>query len=357
VSRASSVVAVPARRASGGVGRLRLRPGPQGLQREHVSDIQRARMLAAMTLVAGEQDVGEATVAHVVERAGVSRRTFYELFTDIEQCLLKAIEDGIGRARARVLDAYDPAAPWAKRIRAGLIALLELFDEEPPLARLLIVESLARGQRTLQYRRQALEPLIAALEEGRKPGGSAGGPPALTGEALIGGALGLLHAHITSADPEPLLGLTNQLMSLIVLPYQGAGAARRELSRPAPSPTRRAVDGDGVLRSDPFKDAGMRLTYRTMRVLEAVAEQPGFSNKRIAEHAQISDQGQISKLLSRLERLGLVVNDGDGQSRGAPNAWTLTASGRQVTGRLHAHTQHPSGERRDPAPEVHRETA
>ena len=88
------------------------------------------------------------------------------------------------------------------------------------------------------------------------------------------------------------------------------------------------------LRSDPFKDAGMRLTYRTMRVLSAIAEHPGSSNRQVADLAGLSDQGQTSKLLARLERLGMIVNEGLGQSKGEPNAWMLTPAGLQVTSRI-----------------------
>lgn len=74
----------------------------------------------------------------------------------------------------------------------------------------------------------------------------------------------------------------------------------------------------------------MRLTYRTVRVLSAVAAHPGASNKAIGDASEIADQGQISKLLSRLERLGLIENAGAAAARGEPNAWTLTQHGWQV---------------------------
>ena len=67
-----------------------------------------------------------------------------------------------------------------------------------------------------------------------------------------------------------------------------------------------------------------------MRVLGAIAEHPGASNREIAERAGIVDQGQISKLLGRLAKLDLVVNRGEGQERGASNAWHLTGRGTQV---------------------------
>jgi hypothetical protein len=56
----------------------------------------------------------------------------------------------------------------------------------------------------------------------------------------------------------------------------------------------------------------------------------GPSNRRIADAAGVSDQGQISKLLARLEHLGLIANHGAGPARGEPNVWKLTAKGEQI---------------------------
>ena len=78
----------------------------------------------------------------------------------------------------------------------------------------------------------------------------------------------------------------------------------------------------------------MRLTYRTARVLEGVAERPGASNREVAERAGIHDPGQVSKLLARLERLGLLANTGEGHAKGEPNAWSLTPKGTRVVQRL-----------------------
>jgi DNA-binding MarR family transcriptional regulator len=73
------------------------------------------------------------------------------------------------------------------------------------------------------------------------------------------------------------------------------------------------------------------LTYRTVQVLRTIAELPAGSNREVAERAGIVDQGQISKILTRLEYQGLVVNrGGSGTARGTPNAWWLTERGEQL---------------------------
>jgi DNA-binding MarR family transcriptional regulator len=123
-----------------------------------------------------------------------------------------------------------------------------------------------------------------------------------------------------------LVGLLNPLMGMIVLPYLGARAARRELTRPVPPTRSRGVHAP---HRDLLDGLDMRLTYRTVRVLSALAAHPGSSNREVAQHAGITDQGQISKLLHRLCTLGLIHNAAP-DAKGHPNAWTLTPHGARI---------------------------
>jgi AcrR family transcriptional regulator len=302
-----------------------------GLGPERVIEIQRARLLAAMVEVNGEHGAGSVTVAHVVERAGVSRRTFYELFEDREDCFLAAFDEGVGRASRHVLDSYDSNARWAGTIRTALVALLSFLDVERGVGRLLIVGSPGAGTRALERRRQVLGQMVALIDEGRRESKAGDDLPGLTAEGIVGGVLSVLHARLLDPDGGSLLELTNPLMSTIVLPYRGSAAARRELRRPAPAapPAKRRS-----APADPLRDVEMRLTYRTVRVLTSVAALGGRgsypSNREIGLASGIQDQGQISKLLTRLAKLGLIENTGAGQARGAPNAWMLTGKGQEI---------------------------
>jgi AcrR family transcriptional regulator len=91
--------------SSRGVGVRRLRPGPSSLGSEEVAGIQRARLLDAMSALAVERGLNRVSVAHVLARARVSRRTFYEMFADREACFLAVYEDAVERAAARVVPA------------------------------------------------------------------------------------------------------------------------------------------------------------------------------------------------------------------------------------------------------------
>jgi AcrR family transcriptional regulator len=283
-------------------------------------------MIAAMIDVVSERTRAESTVAHVVARSGVSRRTFYEVFDDFEDCFVAALDQSIERAREYVLLDYDPEQRWRARIRTALVGLLEFLAEEPAMGRLCVVETLGAGTRIHERRMRVVEQLTAVVDEGRAEPKASKTLPPLTAEGVVGGVLSVLHARLIGDGGASLLDLTGPLMGMIVLPYLGPGVAHKESARSAPSPRKRPPAG----RKDPLRDLEMRLTYRTVRVLMAIAAAPGSSNRHVGAEAGIDDQGQISKLLSRLERLGLIENAGAGQVRGAPNAWMLTDRGREV---------------------------
>ncbi len=303
------------------------RPGSAGLPREHVSEIQRMRILAAMADVASERGAGSVTVAHVVARAGVSRRTFYDIFADREECFLAAFDEAIARIGTQVAAAYEAETAWRERMRAGLWALLVFLDEEPATAKLLVVESLAAGPRVLERRAVVMRALVRAVDEGRAAvPKKATQPPPLTAEGVVGAVQSVIHTRLCDADPKPLSGLLGELMGVIVLPYLGQASAQKELSKPAPKLQTKTSHA----QRDPLDGLDMRITYRTVRVLMVIAANPDASNRKIASEAGIGDQGQVSKLLARLEHLGLVYNRGIGPVKGAPNAWQLTARGRHV---------------------------
>jgi len=309
--------------------------------------MQRARLLGAA--VATVEDLGwsGATVARVTRRARVSRRTFYELFSNREDCLVAMLEDVVGGVREELARAGLEGLSWRERVRGGLLVILSFFDREPALARVCVVRSLHGGQGVLERREALLRALAEVVDEGRLEGarGAARGVcPPLMAEGLVGASFAIVYARLLRGEHEPLTGLLGELMGMIVLPYLGPAAARREqrqTSTPPPplslppgqgkSAGLQSVPGLVDLSKDPLAEVPMRLTYRTARVLEVVSEHTGISNRLVATHAGITDQGQVSKLLARLERLGLLTNTGAGHTKGERNQWRLTPLGARIT--------------------------
>jgi AcrR family transcriptional regulator len=294
---------------------------------QRVAEVQRARMLAAAVQELSERGATNVSVAHIVARSGVSRRTFYELFHDRDECFVAVVDEALASLASVILPAYERQGAWRERMRAALIALLGWVEASRPSARVLLVESPAMGPAALERRNRAIAHVTRAIDAGGQ--GRDAAPQPLTAEGIAGGALSILQTRLLDTSSSSLLELTGPLMAMIVLPYLGAAAARREGERPMPAsaapPPRRTEQRDA------FGNLPIRFTYRTMLVLCAVAERPGASNRLIGQAAEIGDQGQVSKLLARLQRVGLIENTGVGAStRGEPNAWHLTGRGQAV---------------------------
>jgi AcrR family transcriptional regulator len=286
-------------------------------------------MVTATVQAVEEVGFAQMTVSQVIGRARVSRKTFYDLFADREDCFLVTFEQLLAEIRPAVEQAYASQSDWRDGVRAGLMVLLEMMDQSPGLAKLFVVESLVAGRRVLRRRAGVVDELARALDQGRD-GAAGNDPPAITAQALVGGVVAVLHMRLVRNDPESFSVLLGPLMSMIVLPYLGAGAAAKELraARSQENGQRRRARSRPA--KDPLDGLKMRLTYRTMLVLAVIAAHPGASNREIAEGSGIVDQGQISKLLSRLAGLGLIDNRGGGQPYGAANQWHLTALGSQL---------------------------
>src|SRR5580692_194097 len=286
-------------RASRAPGKGGVRRGVRGAggspsARGQVSEMQRARLLGAAVPVVDELGWSEVTVADIATRARVSRRTFYDLFANREECLLAVLHDTVERVEGDLSRAALDGGSWLERVRAGLWTILCFLDRDPVLARVCVVQSACGSRKVLGAREEILACLARTIEEGSSQSARGGDVPVLTAEGLVGAAVAIVYKRLLNGARAPLSDLHGELMGMIVLPYLGVAAAGRERKRPAPEPLA-GEDGEGpggvVSRRDSLKEIPMRLTYRTARVLQAAAEHSGASNRVIGEHADLYDQG------------------------------------------------------------------
>jgi AcrR family transcriptional regulator len=199
----------------------------------------RARIIAATVEIAASHGEGGVTVSRVIELAGVSRQTFYEHFEDRGDWMSAVLEEIAALVTVRLRAAYASQRGWVERMRAGMLALLELLDEEPELARVCVSRAMAGGLGRLTPRRDLLSELVHVLEQGRDHAPAGHRPPARAAACVIGGTLGMIHARLRGCDEPSLVDFLNPLVGMIVLPYLGEAAALRELSRPDPPQRRR----------------------------------------------------------------------------------------------------------------------
>ncbi len=103
---------------------------------------QRDRLLRGMTQAAARYGYGNASVARVVEQAGVSRATFYEHFSDKEACFLAAFEQAGARIEGGLARVEADRAP-ATNAPALIEKLLANIAKDPAAALGLIESKLA----------------------------------------------------------------------------------------------------------------------------------------------------------------------------------------------------------------------
>jgi AcrR family transcriptional regulator len=292
----------------------------------------------------------------VATRAGVAESAFGEAFSTVEECYRAAFAEGLDRLSRAVSEATVREQSWLERVRVGLVALLGFFDDEPSWARLLVIEtpiSAATAAECIRGLHNLLGHLLQRTAAGSdgfpasRPGVSPMLVETLTGELVVGGVFSVIRTNMLEADGRRLVELAPSLMAFIVAPYLGQTAAQAELEgRPSTNDDTTAGNPVPSRETELAGPASLpiRVTHRTTMVLRAIAQAPYSNNREIADAAGLTDEGQTSKLLARLERRGVIENVGIGAARGEPNAWLLTASGQRVLAVIGASASaHPRG--------------
>ena len=120
-----------------------------------------ARILEGFTAALAEKGYAPTTIADIVAKARVSKRTFYEHFEDKEACLLAAYRAATSAMMEAMAAAFDAnaARPWPEQVEAVIDAYVTALESTPSLTRTCLVEMAAAGPRALE--------LLAAL---RGPG-------------------------------------------------------------------------------------------------------------------------------------------------------------------------------------------
>ena len=200
-----------------------------------MTESQRNRIHQAMIEVVSERGYPETRVVDVIGVAGVSRKTFYELFESKEDCFLAAYDVLLENLLGDTSNAFESKSgePWAERIAAALEVLLDHLSEHPDEARFAIVEVLAAGPKALSRRDAALRQFTGFLEGGRSE--TSVELPGITSISIAGGINELLYSEILHGAAGRLPSRLPDLMFWVTLPFLGAegAAAERERTRVA----------------------------------------------------------------------------------------------------------------------------
>lgn len=215
-------------------GLQQLPPGRHGLPREYVAHNQRERILNAVIEVVAEVGYAELTIEAVVNRAGISRRTFYQHFSNKEAVFLAAYDASAAAMVERIEQAQQHQQDFCEQVESTLRAALYFLAAHPDHAYLLVVEVLAVSSKAIEKRNTALNVVIEILdrttcalagEQGKQP------PPTITAEAVVGGVTEVIYNRIQRGETSTLPELLPDLLYCALLPYLGAERAAAEHRR------------------------------------------------------------------------------------------------------------------------------
>lgn len=192
--------------------------GRHGLTREQVRASQRTRLLLGMAESVAERGYVKATVADVLRRASVSRETFYQHFSDKEECFL-AVLDESARLLAHILPVTDgdPEEPLLARFARVLTIYFGALADQASFARVFFVESYAAGlpaqRKRVEVQERFVELMVATFAQ--VPEWKLLPDPAFACRVLVGGISSLVSAALIAGEPEKLLTFTPQLVDLM----------------------------------------------------------------------------------------------------------------------------------------------
>jgi AcrR family transcriptional regulator len=280
---------------------------------------QRDRLVAAMGELIAELGETAIGVHHVCQRAGISRRTFYELYVDRDACLRDTLRVAQDRLVGCVAEAVVTVGPeWEDRAVAATRALVGVLCADRVLGYLCVVAPLAAGREALILQRATIDQIGRLL--GEPPHIGVAADVALA--TALGGVWELLRRRLT--DDVPRSDLTAPAIYGLLVPFVGR---RRAVTRasvlddPATFVARWTPSDAGA-----DQQLGLLVTELTRQTLEYLDGHPDATNVAVARAVDVRHESQMSRHLARLERAGIVRRRKEGRT----NAWRLTTRGQEA---------------------------
>jgi AcrR family transcriptional regulator len=304
--------------------------GPdRGLHNGEVGAGQRRRMIDAMVQLAGEQGFATTVVAHVIERAGVSRKTFYEHFGERRELLLAAFDANSALVLEQARAASHRGGGGTRRLESMMRSLCRLAGESPGVIALATTEVAAANPAGILRRDQLMADYGELIDDCLKDDGQRALPPTLA-RALAGGAYRTIDAHLRTGRASRLTELAPQLARWTRSHHPVPSGVADSTAPPAPWPW--TLSGDGLLggrapgtltlASDGYqphvakRSSGFVQHANRERILDAVAQlisESGYTEltaAAIAERADLSERAFLAHFKGKDDAFGAALELG-----------------------------------------------
>jgi AcrR family transcriptional regulator len=288
---------------------------------------QRQRLVNAMVGLVWERGYAATTVAELIERAKVSRKTFYAHFNDRHDLLLAAFDTSSPAVFEEVKEAAQRTGGATRRLEALMRRLCAAAVESPGTIALATIEVAAANPSGLERRDRLMSDFGELINECLSSDGENQELPSTLGRALAGSTHRTIDAHLRAANANGMKELGPELARWTRSYYPVPGDF--PIEDPAPAPPGRAMElvggrAPGTLTLAP-KDYHPPIGNQTKgfiqqtnreRIFDAVAEltsERGYSTltaQAIAERADISERAFLAHFKSKDEAFAAAVELG-----------------------------------------------
>jgi AcrR family transcriptional regulator len=185
---------------------------------------QRERLVEAMTQAAARYGHKDASVARVVEQAGISRATFYKHFADKEACFLAAFELAAERIEA-ALERIEAEHGPSDRAQVLLDDLLRNGTQDPAAAHILLLDGRAGGREARLAHERLMLNGVTTVERWLEAENEEGWRLEISGRAVMEGVIGVLTNRAFRGETAQLAQLHGDLVAW-VFSYAARGRPR-----------------------------------------------------------------------------------------------------------------------------------
>jgi AcrR family transcriptional regulator len=262
--------------------------GPRGLAPEQVAHNQRRRLEVAMVESVARRGYAGTTLHELVQRAGVSKTTFYEHFDSKQECFLATFDEVVLQIAERVSTAYREEGDFRERLVRGLSAFMDLAVTEPEAVLLTAVESLTLGKVGLKRRERDSESFEVMIRQSFEHSPSNREVQPATVRAIAAGIRGVVYRRVRAGRPEELPDLVDGLVDW-ALAYQCAGgrivkraAAAATTPQAKAAPGRRASLGWDEPPASPRSRAELTQRDRIVRAVGRLVVEKGYETLSIS---------------------------------------------------------------------------